>query len=167
MSAKRGGRHRSKPAAIDDALPEAMSVELVSWDDMDALYGQYMLHLLATNEAHADDPAVIRAHEAADRELAKGIAKGAHETAEDRAYVARVRNQLRTSLAMTLELYRLLTKPNMYRAQALDAVASGFGCDPRSVRSACDEWLCDSPKFQEVLAQYCTAVQERLAQSSR
>jgi hypothetical protein len=63
VSAKRSGWHRAKAAAIDDALLSQVAVQLISWDDVDSLYGEYRLRALAAlnDPARSNEPAVIRA----------------------------------------------------------------------------------------------------------
>jgi hypothetical protein len=163
VSTKRGGWRRSRPPAIDDALPSQTALELVQLDMVESLEAEYFLRALAplSDESHSDS-AVLRAREAMRSEISKGWSE--HETPQDRAYLARLHDQQRRPLAMCLEVHRLTSEhPDMTRPESVDAVASAFDCDTRTVTSACDEWL-DSALFRQVLAQYRAVVQHRVTQ---
>jgi hypothetical protein len=74
--------------------------------------------------------------------------------------VIRFRNKLRRSLAMTLEVARLSSEDDPMTPEAVDAVASSFDCDTRTVRHACNSWLFESAKFRQVLTQYRADVEK-------
>jgi hypothetical protein len=72
VSARRSSWHLSKPATIDDALPPKAAVELVSWDAVDTLWGEYILATMDWVREQPNDPVAIQAKERQGREIAKG-----------------------------------------------------------------------------------------------
>jgi hypothetical protein len=162
---KRSGWHRAKPAAINDALPSATALELVPSGAVSSLRRLVRLRRAACGDKRAKIPK----RDVRETELMTGRSsipgRPFIESPKDRAWMTRLRKQQRRSLAMCLDVYRLSSEDaHMTRSEAVDAVASGFACDPRTVTRACDDWLIDSLEFRQVLTQYRSAVQKRLAQ---
>jgi hypothetical protein len=156
VSAKRSGWHLAKPAAINDALPSAIALKLVPSDAVSSLRGCAVLRAACGIET-----VVIPAKE---REMMTAVSSISGRpfigSSKDRAWMRRLRKQQLRSLAMCLDVCRLSSEDaHMTRSEAVDAVASRFACDPRTVTRACDDWLIDTLQFGKILRQYRNAVQ--------